>query len=521
MATVQNARDTALQVTSPRLTDATLQAVKSVVVTASASVFQVDNNVASPTSITFTATLRNISGTVTWSTPSGTATLTGSGNSRTLTFANLTSSSATIRATISDNGTSYTSEVSVAKVLDGAIGARGVVKGYGSAYGIRSSVWSDAKANRVISNVINNASSTSDLASTALNRIGDEVALSNTSPWIETKGNYAAGTTYYAGQLVVNAGNTIVYRALQETTGNAVTNATYWAVFANVNSRGAWANATSYALDDMVSGSNAAGTSVRWVSQYAHTSTGTFASERDGGGYVETRYWGGSAWLRPGYVIPTNLLVMGDISGGRNIDIYGRASFEGATATSYGDACVTANSSLVADIGVVAFAGNTAGAIIGYNGINNGYGTIGYALSVSTDSNSPVFNNGANTIKGTGVYGEILNGNSVATHHEGQGVWGKNTALLSANAWGVRATGGFYLESGTFKWGTESYSAPDGSSYKFLNADGGWASIGSVNSGASTGTFVGSGKPGSSTNSVWLTVNIGGTLYDLAAWPRS
>lgn len=83
---------------------------------ASSQVFQVSPlGVASPTAITLTAQLQNQTGTATWSVVAGTATLTGSGNSRTLTYANMTSETVTVQATLSG----LTDQITIAKVRAG------------------------------------------------------------------------------------------------------------------------------------------------------------------------------------------------------------------------------------------------------------------------------------------------------------------------------------------------------------------------------------------------------------------
>lgn len=130
--TTLNAAQLLLDATSPRIVtvtlpdNLTLNAVKGLTITAPSTVFQVNTSgTASPTSILLTANLKQISGTVTWSVTSGTATLTGSGSTRTLTYADLSSASATIRASVTDGGTTYTADFTVAKVVDGATGAAG------------------------------------------------------------------------------------------------------------------------------------------------------------------------------------------------------------------------------------------------------------------------------------------------------------------------------------------------------------------------------------------------------------
>lgn len=73
-----------------------------------------------PSSITFTATrLGALTGTVAFSVLSGTATLTGSGDTRTLTPANMATDVLTVRASVTDGVATYTADVTVVKVRDG------------------------------------------------------------------------------------------------------------------------------------------------------------------------------------------------------------------------------------------------------------------------------------------------------------------------------------------------------------------------------------------------------------------
>jgi hypothetical protein len=86
-------------------------------------VFQVAAaGVASPTSVTFTASLLGgLSGTPTFSVTSGTATLTGSGLTRALAYTGMSTDTATIQATLSGS----TDTITIAKVREGAVGAAG------------------------------------------------------------------------------------------------------------------------------------------------------------------------------------------------------------------------------------------------------------------------------------------------------------------------------------------------------------------------------------------------------------
>ncbi len=119
MATIVNDRDVLIQATVPRYSIPTDRAI---LLGTSTSVFQVPTSgSASPTTATLTATLLNLTGTVTWAT-SPTTTLTGSGNTRTLAYADMVSTTVTITASFTYDGVTYEARQTVAKVLDGALG---------------------------------------------------------------------------------------------------------------------------------------------------------------------------------------------------------------------------------------------------------------------------------------------------------------------------------------------------------------------------------------------------------------
>lgn len=83
----------------------------------SSQVFQVNKaGTASPGSIVFTAYAPTLSGSPTFTVTAGTATLTGSGTTRTLTFANLATDSATVQATWGG----FTDQVTVVKLREGS-----------------------------------------------------------------------------------------------------------------------------------------------------------------------------------------------------------------------------------------------------------------------------------------------------------------------------------------------------------------------------------------------------------------
>lgn len=90
---------------------------KTLELTTTSHVFQVaKSGTASPTSVTLTANAVGLAGSPTFTVTSGTATLTGTGTTRTLTYANLSTDTATIQ--VSQDG--LTDTVTIAKVREGA-----------------------------------------------------------------------------------------------------------------------------------------------------------------------------------------------------------------------------------------------------------------------------------------------------------------------------------------------------------------------------------------------------------------
>lgn len=133
MAVIQNERDKILQAASVRFTPPPLppelqdavDSVKGIEILSDGTQFKVTGGVATPETITFAINFRLISGTVTWSVVQGTATLTGAGNTRFLSSANMSTDRVRIRASITVEGVTYTDEIDITRVYDGADGADG------------------------------------------------------------------------------------------------------------------------------------------------------------------------------------------------------------------------------------------------------------------------------------------------------------------------------------------------------------------------------------------------------------
>lgn len=264
MATIQNDRDILLQAAAirvvpvpidpsliPGLTE-TIAATKGIKLSAPSNVFQISTGgVASPSSITVTATLTLVTSTVTWDIFAGTATLTGSGNSRTLTAANMVSNSVTIRARVQESGGPiYTDYWTIAKTADGANGTngsngeRGSITAFGTlsnlvAYPGRVSgrarwaagsatepnaVTADTAARNVIWQRLGNSGSA---PSNAHMRLGDTVTLTNSGQTVSATG-YWTGAAWDTPGTVID-GNLLVGGNVsgQEFTGGTFTGATF------------------------------------------------------------------------------------------------------------------------------------------------------------------------------------------------------------------------------------------------------------------------------------------------------
>ncbi len=138
MATVINERDLILQGVSPRFVS---PSDRKLFLTAASKVFHVPvSGVGAPATILLTASLSNMPGTVTWST-SPTTVLSGSGNTRTLTFADMPATApVAITATLILDGVTHTATETISKVFDGVAGTAGLQTALAYAYQRSASV---------------------------------------------------------------------------------------------------------------------------------------------------------------------------------------------------------------------------------------------------------------------------------------------------------------------------------------------------------------------------------------------
>lgn len=225
MATIVNERDKLLQAAPTRLVDVTLpsniipEAVKGISLSPTTGVFKTTAaGVTTPTDITYTLTRKHLTNAASWSVIEGTATLTGTGDSRTVATAGMSTDKITIQAQVIEGGKTYTTTATTVRVKDGINGTPGQ-RGTQDLY-VNGSAWSDAAANAAI------LSATGSSTKYA----GDKVTIYNNAGFAETRywdgisawvtGQILNGNLLVSGTVTSNAIGTNVLSAVNvETTG--------------------------------------------------------------------------------------------------------------------------------------------------------------------------------------------------------------------------------------------------------------------------------------------------------------
>lgn len=206
MATIVNERDKILQAASERLVDVVLpgniipEGLKGITLSPSSAFFKFNatGTSADPLSITFTLNRKYLTNAASWAVVTGTATLTGSGDTRSLSYSNISSDRVVIRATVTQDSVTYTAESIVTKVKDGLNGTNGTpgTRGTVQLYVIGSS-WSDATANAAILSATGSST----------RYAGDMVTIYNNTGFAETK--YWNGISAWVTGQIIN-GNLLV-----------------------------------------------------------------------------------------------------------------------------------------------------------------------------------------------------------------------------------------------------------------------------------------------------------------------
>ena len=167
-------------------------------------------------------------------------------------------------------------------------------------------------------------------------------------------------------------------------------------------------------------------------------------------GFAQTKYWDGISTWATGQIINGNVLVSGTVTSnaiGTNI-----LNAVGVNTTQYVKA-----QGFVSD-------GNTQAAIYGENSSHNGVAVVGWTSS-STGLGG-VYGYSAN---GYGVYGT-----SSGTVADAAGVFGEGLLINSTGVIGRSTSGTAIFCDGRFRFGSYTYSTPDGNASKFMGANGTW-----------------------------------------------
>lgn len=223
MATIVNERDKLLQAAPTRLVDVTLpsniipESVKGITLTPTTGVFKTTAaGVTTPTDIVYTLNRKHLTNAATWTVVEGTATLSGTGDTRTLANASMSSDKITIQAQVVEGGKTYTTTATSVRVKDGISGTNGAAgqRGTQDLYVIGSS-WSDSVANNAILSA----------TGSSLKYAGDKVTIYNNAGFAETR--YWDGVSSWTTGQIIN-GNMLV-------TGTVTSNAIGTNVLSAVN----------------------------------------------------------------------------------------------------------------------------------------------------------------------------------------------------------------------------------------------------------------------------------------------
>ena len=442
MAAVVNTRDTYLQSRSPRLG---IVPENYIIITSPATMFKVSTAlVPDRSSILFTAVLvGRIYGVCTFSVVagSGTATITDNNdNTCTLLYSNLATDTVTIRASITYLGSTYTKDVNVYKVFDGAAGSPGSP----GSPGTRGSVWAYASgASWLDATAVSAINAMTGTAPTA----GDTVTISDAS---------SATTKYWNGTAWTAPGTVF--------DGNVLVAGTFTA-----NKIGAGTISSSVTMGNTFIVNNSGSIYSAGKASYASTTAGFWL------GYDSTAYkfnigsnskylkWDGSALSIVGNITGSN----GTFNG--NVDVTGYIYTDGGVSKVINSTTYTA--------GVISNCINNTG----YDGIV-AYGGLG-ANGVNALSAGDVAVYGY-SITGTGVVGYA--GLTVSCIAGVDGISGL-AAFPGVLAESMNASGIALECKQKFKWGSYTWSAPTGTGTLYLRNDGTWSTVTAAGDGVPTG----------------------------------
>lgn len=352
----------------------------------------------------------------------------------------------------------------------GTSGARGSLVGDGLYWGIRlvNNLWDDQLANRVIDNMVNGvtvgaAGSTSALASTAGNRVGDRVTLSDGPPWqacigtLNSTGTWRNTIDFVPNQYVVRIVSSVpsIYRCIKANGPSGVgaqdPNSTtgYWQLlFTGAVARTTWAATTAYSPYDYLTDSGTV-----YFANFRHTSGSTSLSTDEQAQLTSiTRTWTGLGWNNVVLYVDGNAVVTGQFSAsiiyggilsGMGINIGPGAEFQVDAAT--GNVTSTKFFGYCSQFGNTADPTKPAAKFGSYPGgsANTVEITLNYQLGASS---------------GVALYAQSQG--TAGTAHAIRGRWNKqgtssdpgrgtNNAAYSSGLVGAANGNAFYAESGT------------------------------------------------------------------------
>lgn len=324
MATVVNARDVELQAATPRVANVTIQpnlivdqsqvdglgivveGTKLVILQATTQVFQIaKTGTVSPASTTLTAVVRNIATAPTLSVIAGTITPapTLSGGIVTISNTAMTTDTATLRLSVTENSITYTDELTLVKVREGTDSLSGVLTNEShtipaDAVGNPLSYTGCGGTFRVFQGITDITSSCTFALAPGGNPSGLTYSLGATTGVYSVTGGYPIGTTSTTLTMRATFGTVTldkVFTIGKSSAGQRGSRTYYVALTGATNTYSDSLSTTTVTAD---------GGPVKFdlVTQYNNSQS-----------FSQTKYWDGAAWVVVNAVVDGNLIVSGTI----------------------------------------------------------------------------------------------------------------------------------------------------------------------------------------------------------------
>ncbi len=458
MATIINDRDILLQASSVRLVGVTGLPI---ILTPTTPAFTINNNTPDVSSITIVATLAApLAGNVTWSIVSGTISGsldTSTANQVIITYAQMTTTSVTIRASLTFSGTTYTADYVVsystaARLL--LLSSSGISFSYADSSATTSSS-PDITFTTVVTNVNITVTGNPTYVATAYNSSNTSlgtVTLTGsglTRTLTATNFNSAGATTTTYVKVVASYATPAISDTITITRVNSGATGTRGSVQRYI-SGSSWSDASATAA--VPGGSAIIGDTV------TISNGSTFVSTK-----VATVAGTSPAWTPPGAVIDGNLLVSGSVTSsainsnnltirdsGGTIILGAGTNLASTYIASVNANTITAGTLSAANININSSTSGLPALQVSVSGAVNYYSTLsGYNLTVSnTWTSSAAAVSGETTSGEVGVYGWCQTAGGF-----GHGVRGSHTFYGSSGLVGSSAGYDFYAEGSATNYG--------------------------------------------------------------------